>query len=241
MNPTKPAQQKSIRFRARSFVAFVLTPEAPLGNWLADLDNWTQNSPGFFAGRPVMLDCSVMKPDPAQLAQLVSSLADRGIRTLAIEYPERDALGDDLPPIMRASRSSETEEKRAPARPAREQAGVPEPKQPNYANALVIEAPIRSGQSVVHPHGDIIVLGSVGSGSEVVASGSIHIYGTLRGRAMAGALGNPQGRIFCRKNEAELLGVDGHYLTADDMEPASRGKPVQSYLDNGVLCIANLD
>ena len=61
----------------------------------------------------------------------------------------------------------------------------------------------------------------------------IHVYGTLRGRAFAGATGNAEARIFCRRNEAELLAVDGWYRTAEDMEPSSRGKPVQAFLDNG--------
>ena len=109
------------------------------------------------------------------------------------------------------------------------------------SNSLIIKSPIRSGQSIIHPGGDVIVLGSVGSGSEVVAGGSIHIYGTLRGRAMAGAMGNDQARIFCRKNEAELMAVDGCYRTAEDMDASLRGKAVQSFLDNGMLRINVLD
>ena len=105
--------------------------------------------------------------------------------------------------------------------------------EPPAPKALIIKTPIRSGQSVFHPHGDVIVLGSVGSGSEIIAGGSIHVYGTLRGRAFAGAPGNAEARIFCRKNEAELLAVDGWYRTAEDMEPSSRGKPIQAFLDNG--------
>jgi septum site-determining protein MinC len=94
---------------------------------------------------------------------------------------------------------------------------------------------------VFHPQGDVTVLGSVGSGSEIIAGGSIHIYGTLRGRAFAGAAGNAEARIFCQKNEAELLAVDGWYRTADDMEPSSRGRPIQAFLDNGTIWIAALD
>ena len=106
--------------------------------------------------------------------------------------------------------------------------------------AGMIKAPIRSGQSVFHPHGDVIVLGSVASGSEIVAGGSIHVYGTLRGRAIAGSEGNVSARIFCRKNEAELLAVDGWYTTAEEMEGVSRGKAVQAFLDNDALCVVPL-
>lgn len=77
-----------------------------------------------------------------------------------------------------------------------------EPQVSHYdSGTLMIKAPIRSGQAIMHPHGDVIVLGSVASGSEIVAAGSIHVYGTLRGRASAGALGNTSARIFCRRNE----------------------------------------
>ena len=85
------------------------------------------------------------------------------------------------------------------------------------------------------------MLGSVGSGAEIVAGGSIHVYGTLRGRAMAGASGNRRARIFCNKIEAELLAIDGFYTTAEEIErkpsAAGRRKPgwKASDDDNGRL------
>ena len=88
--------------------------------------------------------------------------------------------------------------------------------------SLLIEGSVRSGQSILHPEGDVTVLGSVASGSEIVAGGSIHIYGTLRGRAIAGCTGNGKARIFCRKFEAELIAIDGLYKTADDLGQVPR-------------------
>ena len=128
-------------------------------------------------------------------------------------------------------------------RPAREPKAAPSAQAivPPAPGALIIDTPIRSGQSVYHPDGDVIVLGSVGSGSEILAGGSVHVYGTLRGRAFAGATGNAEARIFCRKNEAELLAVDGWYRTAEDMEPSARGGPIQVYLDNGMIFVAPLN
>lgn len=96
--------------------------------------------------------------------------------------------------------------------------------------SLVITQPVRSGQSFF-AEGDVTIIGSVASGAEVIAGGSIHIYGTLRGRAMAGTLGNGTARIFCRKLEAELVAIDGFYRTAEDLEPGLRGKPAQFWLD----------
>jgi septum site-determining protein MinC len=241
VNIAAPVQKKSIRFRARSFVAFALTPEAPLGEWLRGLDRWTENSPGFFAGRPVVLDLNILKPAPGDIGILVSALADRGIRIYAIEASGIDALGPELPPLLRGAKSAVIDElqaqddRRPKSTPPAKAETPPEPA------TLIIESPVRSGQSVFHPHGDVIVLGSVGSGSEIIAAGSIHVYGTLRGRAFAGATGNARARIFCRKNEAELLAVDGWYRTADDMEASSRGRPVQAFLENAVIWVAALD
>ena len=104
--------------------------------------------------------------------------------------------------------------------------------------SLLIEDPVRSGQSIVFIDGDITVLGSVGSGAEVVAGGSIHVYGTLRGRAMAGATGNTRARIFCHRIEAELLAIDAHYKTADDIDDSLRRGPAQAWLEGSTLKIS---
>jgi septum site-determining protein MinC len=270
-----PLEAKSIRFRARSFVAFTLTPEAPMAEWLQGLDHWIGNSPGYFAGRPVLLDLNVLKPQPSEIAALVAELGTRGIRIYAIEL-EGAALGPELPPLLVGAKEATTDgllpgrkggqegsgtldskaEGRAPERglDARADAGIAakgkagtsktgesEPQVSHYdSGTLMIKAPIRSGQAIMHAHGDVIVLGSVASGSEIVAAGSIHVYGTLRGRASAGALGNTSARIFCRRNEAELLSVDGWYITAEEMEGVSRGKPVQAFLDGDGLRVETL-
>jgi septum site-determining protein MinC len=101
--------------------------------------------------------------------------------------------------------------------------------------SIVVSQPVRSGQSLFFPEGDVTIVGSVASGAEVVAGGSIHIYGALRGRAMAGTMGNSAARIFCRKLEAELIAIDGFYKTAEDLEPGLRGKPVQIWLDGEAI------
>ncbi|AZO44345.1 septum formation inhibitor MinC [Mesorhizobium sp. M7D.F.Ca.US.005.01.1.1] len=256
-----PLEAKSIRFRARSFVAFTLTPENPLAAWLEGLDHWIGNSPGYFAGRPVVLDLNTLKPDVAAIESLVDVLGHRGIRVYAIELDGHTALEPNLPPVLVGAKEATTDgllprearaegfdkaEGRAPEAGPGGKAGASkaddsEPQVAQEASGtLMIKAPIRSGQAIVHPHGDVIVLGSVASGSEIIAAGSIHVYGTLRGRASAGALGNKGARIFCRKNEAELLAVDGWYVTAEEMEGVSRGKPVQAFLDGESLRVSTL-
>ncbi len=85
------------------------------------------------------------------------------------------------------------------------------------------------------------VIGSVASGAEIVAGGSIHVYGALRGRAIAGAMGNARARIFCGKLEAELLAIDGLYKAADAMEVRFRGQPAQIWLEGDAMKTALLD
>ncbi|MFD0938558.1 septum site-determining protein MinC, partial [Methylobacterium trifolii] len=136
-----------------------------------------------------------------------------------------------LPPLLVGGRPARNLE--LPALPA-------EPEEPT-TTSLTVEGSVRSGQCVVHPTGDVTVMGSVSSGAEILAGGNIHVYGALRGRAIAGAARNPRARIYCRKFEPELLGIDRLVRTAEDMGTNLRGKPVQIWLDGGAIRMASLD
>ncbi len=105
------------------------------------------------------------------------------------------------------------------------------PPAASIAPGLVQAAPVRSGQQVYAENRDLTVLTAVGAGAEVIADGSIHIYGSLRGRALAGAQGNATARIFCREFHAELVAIAGHYKVLEDIPKELRGKPVQIWLD----------
>ncbi len=101
-------------------------------------------------------------------------------------------------------------------------------------NKLITE-PVRSGQVIFAERGDLTVIGSVSSGAELIASGNIHVYGTLRGRAIAGAHGDESARIFCRRQEAELLAIAGVYRTSESIGDTLRGQSLQVFLkDNGL-------
>ncbi len=230
------AQQRSpMRFRGRSYMAFALPPEPPLVDWLAERDLWIRSSAGFFIGRPVVLDLAAVTLTTPAIAHLIAELGTRNIRIMGIEGIEADKLGPGLPPLLKGGRAASVEavDSTAASKPA---AAVR--KEPS---SLLLEAPVRSGQSVFFPDGDVTVLGSVGSGAEVIAGGSIHIYGTLRGRAMAGMSGNRAARIFCSKIEAELLAIDGFYRTAEDLDAALHGRLVQAWLNGEVLMVTAMD
>jgi septum site-determining protein MinC len=230
--------RQSIRFRGRSFVAFVLAPTLPLDSWLTELDRWSRTSPNFFANRPTILDITSLPREETEISGLITTLGERGIRILGLEGGEGADFGPTLPPVIKGGRPAGGY---ADA-PCQGSADANAGRRNNEPSSLLVETPIRSGQSVVFPYGDITVLGAVSSGAEVVAGGSIHVYGALRGRAMAGAMGNNgKARVFASRNEAELIAIDGYYLTAEDMAPDLRGRPVQCWLNDRVLQIAGLD
>jgi septum site-determining protein MinC len=239
---------KSIRFCIRSYVAFVLAPQAPIIEWLTQLDNWTRSSPGFFAGRPVVLDLSIVKLGQPGTRYLLEQLAERGIRIIGLEGADASQDDSSLPPLLTSGRSADRQDPSGTAPPdaapsdrAPADKPVAAPPASDEPTSLLIETPVRSGQTVFFPNGDVTVLGSVASGSEIIAGGSIHVYGTLRGRAMAGAKGNGRARIFCRKNEAELLAINGYYRTAEEWNAAIRSQAIHSWLEDGVLRVAPLE
>jgi septum site-determining protein MinC len=227
-------RRKSIRFCGRSFLAFVLTPEPPIIAWLANLDEWSSQFVGYFAGKPVVLDVSAVKLSNGAIVHLVNELQRRNIRIMGLEGIEQSELGPDFPPVLKGGRAVTV------AEPPQAVPSAPQPPQKEPAS-LLLETPVRSGQSIVFPDGDITVLGSVASGAEIMAGGSIHIYGALRGRAFAGLAGNSRARIFCNKVEAELLAIDGHYRIADDIETSLRSQPIQAWLKDNELFITPLN
>ncbi len=254
-------QRKSLRFRGRSFMALVFAPEPPLEQWLAELDEWSKRSPGYFVGRPIILDVSTLPLDKEGLAGLIAELHARDIRIMGVEGTKASWLGLGMPPLVSSGRAASTvsDAAEAPpaavtvAKPAPEPAAAPADGKPAAAAiptagpeatpqpaSYLHDSPVRSGQSVIFPQGDLTILGSVASGSEVVAGGSIHVYGTLRGRAIAGSTGNANARIFCNKLEAELIAIDGLYRTADEMESQFRGRPVQAWLEGETMAMATL-
>jgi septum site-determining protein MinC len=236
---------RPIRLKGRSFLALTLSPDLPLNGWLARLDDLASRSAGFFLGRPVVLDVENLDINRQQLAELISALAERNVWIMGVEGARPSLLGPGMPPAMKGGRPAPDFEAPTPdAAVAQDETGQTKPEaaaqpadmQPSRAvQSIILKEPVRSGQSVIFPEGDITILGSVASGAEVVAGGSIHVYGTLRGRALAGSVGNTSARIFCRKLEAELLAIDGLYMTAESMDRKLRGQAVQFWLDGDAI------
>ena len=120
-----------------------------------------------------------------------------------------------------------------PAVPSTEPAAPPQAVREPAISTVTVRQPVRSGQVIYAQHADLVVLGPVNSGAQVVADGHIHIYGALRGRALAGAKGMTDACIFVQSLEAELVAIAGHYLPSDKFPVEHRGARVQLSLESG--------
>jgi septum site-determining protein MinC len=143
---------------------------------------------------------------------------------------ERDGDAEPAPPTRKAT-----------AEPAVAAAAPVAAPAPRGEPGLVHLHPVRSGQQVYAQERDLTVCATVGAGAEVIADGSIHVYGALRGRALAGAGGLASARIFCREFHAELVAVAGHYKVLEEIPKELLGKAVQIWLENDKLRIEQLD
>ena len=228
-----------IQVRGRSFVALIVAPEAPLERWFEALDAHMGRSAAFFAGQPVVAELSAMTlGDDGEILVLeaLDGLVARGLRVIGVEGIADALLAgtrwQGLPTIRRGRDVAAPERMADEPAPKAEPTVAPPPSPPAMPS-LLIDQPVRSGQSILFEEGDVTVVGSVASGAEVIAGGSIHVYGALRGRAIAGVKAGASARIFCRKLEAELVAVGGLYQTADRWEADVLGRPVQIQRDGG--------
>lgn len=232
-------------------MALVLAPEPPVREWFAALDAQIARAPAFFDARPVIVDCGALPPETENVAGMIQAMAERGIRIIGTEgaHPSWQGVSRWGGPILANPKSRPVEVTDKPAKAAAAASASAASSAPSASAALkqselpslVIAESVRSGQSILHEQGDVTIVGSVASGAEIVAGGSIHVYGALRGRAIAGLSASKQARIFCRRMHAELLAIDGVYRTADGLEPALQGRAVQAWLENERMQIAALD
>jgi septum site-determining protein MinC len=211
-----------------------------------------ERAPKLFGRAPVIIDFGglAQMPDVATAKALLEGLRGAGVLPVGLSYGTRETeqLAEQLGLPLLAKFRAQYEPVAAAAPPARRESAPAEPAPAKTAKApaatataspgLVQKTPVRSGQQLYAENRDLTVLSTVGAGAEVIADGSIHIYGTLRGRALAGAQGNTDARIFCREFHAELVAIAGHYKVLDDVPKELRGKPVQVWLEKEQLMIA---
>ena len=207
----------------------------------AALEELLETHPGFFAqGIPVVLDlCECTEGNQVLLPPLIDALRQAGLLPCAVMGSEAVRAQAMLAGLgifgqHASGHSTVTQDDSINAAPQKqEREAAPKPHCP----IKVIKGQVRSGQQIHALAGDIVVLGSVNAGAEVMAGGSIHVYGALRGRVLAGARGDRGARIFCQAMEAELVAIAGFYRTADELDAACHGKPACILLDGETVVI----
>ncbi len=224
----------------------------------AEMADRVKRAPNLFGHAAIVLDFGALSevPTVAQAQQLIDALRSAGTLPVAVAYgssaTEQLARALNLPILAKFRESFDpsragTAAATAAAAPA--PAPAPAPAAPAPAPAApsndqpgqIHAAPIRSGQQIYAAGKDLTVLTSVGAGAEVISDGSIHIYGPLRGRAIAGAQGNENARIFCREFDAQLVSIAGNYKVLEEVPQDMLGRPVQIWLQDGQLKFAVIE
>lgn len=201
-------------------------------------------APDFFRNSPVVFDLHELNNnnDEIDVVRLVELIRNAGLFPIGIRggNDSQNKRASSLFIPVDATQSSQGIAAETP------KAAAPIPKpQPivkeavAYNAATLITQPVRSGQRI-YVSGDLIILTQVSAGAEIMAEGNIHVYNTLRGRALAGVQGNTDARIFCFDLQAELISIAGDYKTSEDLKETVPKKPVQIYLQNHALIIKEL-
>jgi septum site-determining protein MinC len=188
-------------------------------------------APAIFKNAPVVLDLKALKDtsQPLDIPFLIQQMQQHGLFLMGI----RGGSAQQQQQAQEAGIGLLAETKT----PGRTHTKKTVDLSPFPPGSKIISQPIRSGQQVVANQWDLVILSMVSAGAEVLATGNIHVYGALRGRALAGVTGNTQARIFCQQFNAELVAVAGHYQVNEDVPAEVRHKPVQVYLQDDQLYI----
>lgn len=201
----------------------------------AQLTDKIQQAPNFFHHAPIVLDFKIANQPNIEIdfASLKAMLREVNLIPVAI----RNATPDQIQAAIKAGFAILRD---TPNPRDKEKISATTQPAPKILSSRIITEPVRSGQQIYAPDGDLIIINQVSHGSELIADGSIHVYGTLRGRALAGINGNQQARIFCNSLEAELVSVAGSYKLSEDIERQAWKIAAQIYIKQDRLQISAL-
>lgn len=200
-------------------------------------------APDFFKNSPLVLDLQEINKLSSiiNISALVGIIRKAGLLTVGLRggnVDQNKQASELLIPVYSALSGSVLAENKK----EKKSSPTPELKVDVKAGVIIttlITQPIRSGQRI-YAEGDLIILSQVSAGAEIIAEGNIHVYNTLRGRALAGVQGNEDARIFCFDLQAELISIAGNYKVSEDLDKSLRNKPVQIYLQNEALIIKDI-
>lgn len=242
---TSVSQKISLEFKSTALtVPVIVLATNNLKHIEHQLEEKIAQAPDFFKHSPILIDLQVLNKNnlAIDLGEVVRLLKKHYFFPVGIrggnDEQKISAIDLQLPshaaPMVRAEESSS----RIAVNPEPTDNPPTEEDDPRpavVANKLMTQ-PVRSGQRV-YARGDLIITATVSAGAEIMAEGNIHVYGALRGRALAGVQGNTECRIFCSDLEAELIAIAGTYKVSDELDDAVRHKPVQISLDKQAIII----
>ncbi len=231
--PLESLSQPAFDLKATSFTLPVLKLLVPdVQAIAAGLTAKIAEAPQFFHNTPLVIDVQTLRGQGAAVnfALLLGTLRGKGLIPVGITGGDEEQ--NEMAITMELAVLAGTTPPRA--RPAARQV------EPQGSPGRVATQPVRSGQRIYAAGGDLTVLGPVSSGAEVFADGNVHVYGCLRGRALAGVKGDASARIFCTDLRAELVSVAGVYRVSEDIAEGFGGRTAQVYLEDGRLRIAAL-
>lgn len=246
MSDLSQAHDTSFEIRAGSFNLPVLKLMCDSPDSIAQtLAARVQQAPEFFRHAPVILDLHELadRDHVTDFDALLQVLREGGLMPVGVRggNAEQNAAADAAG-LAQLSEGKHHETHHPPSHSAAAEHPQPAPEAIRIAHpgTKIIDQPIRSGQRVYANDGDLVVIATVSPGAELMADGNIHVYGSLRGRALAGVKGNLESRIFCMDLQAELIAIGGHYKISENLDGAVRGKPVQVMLRDNALIIQDL-
>ncbi len=199
-------------------------------------------APDFFRHAPVVVDLADLADGPpVNIAEIGRRLRQHGLVPIGIQNGtdehNKDAINAGFAVFAAGRPMSFDAAARGERADTDADAGAPA-RQP--AGSTLIARPIRSGRQVYAHGGDLVITAAVGAGAEILADGHIHVYGALRGRALAGVSGDTRARIFCASLEAELISIAGYWRVRDDIPEALIGRPSAIHLEDERVVIAPL-
>jgi septum site-determining protein MinC len=235
--------EQALEFKGRMLSltrARVVDPD--LAAITAQLRDFARQMPQAVQGMPIVLEADAA----VDLGGVLAALREVGMQPLGVvDGPLTEAARNWGLAILPPEASGKSRPRPAASATPVETAPAAKPATPSSVAGRtatrIVGDPVRSGQQIYIADGDLVVTTTVIPGAEVVADGCVHIYGALRGRAIAGARGETTARIFCRRFEAELVAIAGVYAVAEQMQGDLRGKPAQVVLADGKLKIERLD
>ncbi|WP_347987488.1 septum site-determining protein MinC [Methylomonas sp. AM2-LC] len=241
---------ESLPMLALEFKSSTLTVPVLLlaNNDLVTIDQQLQNkvaqAPEFFKNSPLLIDFQKLTAQslPITLSEVIDIVRQHGFMPIGIrggsEQQNTEALAMNLPVHNLVGQKTEQTEKKIEKNLSTPGIENSTAQSQSIENKLITH-PVRSGQRV-YAKGDLIVTATVSAGAEIMAEGNIHVYGSLRGRALAGVLGDENSRIFCSDLQAELISIAGTYQLRDDLSAYAPHKPVQISLENQKLIIKDI-